>query len=138
MAPEELTSVQSQYGTAETLERLVAAITARGASVIARIDHSLGARSVGLQLRPTLLVIFGNPAVGTALMEANQLMGLDLPLKVLVWEDEDGRTWLSHHELHELASQYALPGSADAVIAKLDTSLRAVVAEASAQQDANT
>jgi uncharacterized protein (DUF302 family) len=133
MQPEESQNVPSRFEMAETIGRLVASITARGSTVVDKIDHAAAAASVGLTLRPTTVVIFGNPTVGTALMQANQSIGLELPLKVLVWEDATGKTWLSHFELRSLAVRYLLPATAEAVITKLDGVLRTIVAEASGQ-----
>ena len=85
MAAEGLVTRASRNGPVETVDRLTAAITARGAAVLARVDHAKAAASVGLTLKPTEVVIFGNPRAGTALMQAVQTMGIDLPLRALVW-----------------------------------------------------
>ena len=87
MAADGLIKVQSSHGPADTMERLVAEIGAKGLTVFARINHAAGAEEVGLALRPTELVIFGNAKGGTPLMQANQEIGIDLPLKALVWQD---------------------------------------------------
>ena len=86
-----LVSFQSRSAASETIDRLLSALAKRKLAVFARVDHTAGAASVGLQLRPTELVIFGNPQGGTALMQDQQSAGIDLPLKALVWEDSDGR-----------------------------------------------
>ena len=88
-----LVTLQSSHDVATTLERLTAALEAKGVRVFARIDHAAGAASVGLALRPATLVIFGNPAAGTPLMQAAQTVGIDLPLKALVWQD--ARAWFA-------------------------------------------
>ena len=80
------------------MNRLVAEINATGMTVFARIDHATGAAEVGLNLRPTELIIFGNARGGTPLMQAAQTVGIDLPLKALVWEDAAGNTWISYNE----------------------------------------
>src|SRR5579871_3234066 len=90
-----LTTLPSHHSVAETLERLSAALKAKGVREFARVDHAAGAAEVGLTLRPTTVVIFGNPAAGTPLMQADQRIGLDLPLKALVWQDEAGQVWLT-------------------------------------------
>ena len=84
MAAAGLISVASRGSAAETLERLTATLRAKGQTVFARIDHAQGAAETGLTLRPTTVVIFGNPKIGTPLMQANQAAGLDLPLRMLV------------------------------------------------------
>ncbi|MGH7226611.1 MAG: DUF302 domain-containing protein, partial [Gemmataceae bacterium] len=96
MADNGLVSVQSRGSARETLDRLLAALAARKLTVFARIDHADGAASVGLTLRPTEVVIFGSPQGGTALMQDRQTAGIDLPLKLLVWESADGKVWLSY------------------------------------------
>jgi uncharacterized protein (DUF302 family) len=95
---EGLTSIQSSFGPKETMDRLVAEISAKGMSVFSRIDHAAGAAEVGLTLRPTELIIFGNARAGTPLMQSEQTIGIDLPLRALVWEDASGKTWLSYNE----------------------------------------
>src|SRR5262249_16297470 len=77
---------------------LEAEIKAKGMTVFARIDHAAGAAQAGLSLRPTEVLIFGNAKAGTPLMQSNQTIGIDLPLKALVWEDADGKVWLSYNE----------------------------------------
>ena len=95
---EGLTSVRSRFGPKETMDRLETEIRAHGMTVFARVDHAVGAAEVGLTLRPTELIIFGNGRGGTPLMQAVQTVGIDLPLKALVWEDAGGKTWLSYNE----------------------------------------
>ena len=85
-----LITLASAYDVGTTLDRLTAALAAKGITVFARIDHAAGAASVGLPLRPTTLLIFGNPVAGTPLMQAAQTAGIDLPLKALVWQGVDG------------------------------------------------
>ena len=92
MTPDGLTICPSGFGPKETMDRLVAAVTGRGMVILARIDHAAAAAKVGMELRPTEVVLFGNPRGGTPLMQAVQTMGIDLPLKALVWQDEAGRT----------------------------------------------
>ena len=91
MAADGLTTLRSNYGPKDTMNRLEAAVKAKGLSVFARVDHAAGAAEVGLPLRPTELLIFGNAKGGTPLMQANQAIGIDLPLKALVFEDEAGK-----------------------------------------------
>lgn len=115
MAIDGLTTLASALGPKETADRLEAEIKAKGMTVFARIDHAAGAAQVGLPLRPTEVLIFGNARAGTPLMQAGQTAGIDLPLKALVWQDDTGRTWLSYNEpawvaeRHELAEAVAGP-----------------------------
>src|SRR5437773_9279811 len=108
---EDLTSIQSQFNPKETMDRLEAEIRARGMTVFARIDHAAGAAEVGLTLRPTELIIFGNARGGTPLMQSVQTVGIDLPLKALVWEDAGGKTWLSYNELSWIAQRHGIINS---------------------------
>src|ERR1700739_3562125 len=97
MAQEGLVSIASRYSAAETMERLLAALQKRDLTVFARIDHAAGAAAVGMPLRPTEVVLFGNPKGGTVLMQDHQPVGIDLPLKALVWQDAVGKVWLSYN-----------------------------------------
>lgn len=97
---------QSPYSVAKTLDRLKAVLEKKGITVFARIDHAAGAKKVGMSLRPTELLIFGNPKLGTPLMMANQQIGLDLPLKALAWEDASGIVHLAYTKPKELEDRY--------------------------------
>lgn len=88
---------KSQFDVSVTLDRLEASLAEKGIKTIARVDHAAAAQSVGMELRPTQVLFFGNPKLGTPLMQCNQEAGLDLPMRVLVWEAEDGSTWLGYH-----------------------------------------
>ena len=113
-----LVSVQSRVSARETLDRLLAALAARKLTVFARVDHAAGAASVGLPLRPTEVVIFGNAKGGTALMQDRQSAGIDLPLKALVWEDADGKVWFTYNDPAWIAQRHGLgAASAPAVTA---------------------
>jgi uncharacterized protein (DUF302 family) len=127
---EGLTTVASHFTPEETLRRLEAEIAARGMTVLAKIDHSAGAASAGLALRPTVVVLFGNPNAGTPLMQQSQLMGIDLPLKVLVWRDAEDRTWLSYVDPHWLAKRHGLGSNADAITSAMTARLGAVASAA--------
>ena len=95
---EGLTTVPSHFAPKETMDRVETEIGERGMNVFARIDHAAGAAEVGLTLRPTELIIFGNARGGTPLMQPNQTVGIDLPLKALVWQDAAGKTLISYNE----------------------------------------
>jgi len=98
---------QSPFGVTETLDRLEAAADERGLKVFARIDHAAGAESVGQSLRPTALLIFGNPQAGTPLMQCAQTAGIDLPMKALAWADADGQVWLAYNDPAYLAQRHS-------------------------------
>jgi uncharacterized protein (DUF302 family) len=120
-----LTTITSRFGPKQTADRLDAAVKAKGMTVFARIDHGAGAAQVGLPLRPTELLIFGHPKGGTLLMQANQTAGIDLPLKALVWEDDDGKTKVSYNDPRWIAARHGLDaatgGTVDALAATLWT-----------------
>ena len=96
--PAGLISRESPHGVEETVRRFRAGAEAAGLTIFAEIDHDLGAAAAGLDLRPTRLILFGNARSGTPLMQAAQTTGIDLPLKVLVWEDAAGRTHIGHND----------------------------------------
>src|SRR5271170_5005977 len=112
-----LVTIGSSRSAKETMDRLEAAVKAAGLSVFARIDHAAGAAAVDLPLRPTELLIFGNARGGTPLMQVRQTMGIDLPLKALVWEDEKGQVWVTHNDPHWLAQRHGIDASAERVVA---------------------
>jgi uncharacterized protein (DUF302 family) len=130
-APEGLVAVKSAHDAKTTMDRFEAAAKERGLNVFARIDHAAGAQKVGKTLRPTEVLVFGNPMGGTPMMECAQSAGIDLPLKALAWEDAQGQAWLGYNDpawigkRHEAAScpvienlKKALGGLADAATAK--------------------
>lgn len=93
---------KSEYDVTTTLDRLESVLKEKGIGVIARVNHAAAAENVDMQLRPTQVLFFGNPKLGTPLMQSNQLAGLELPMRVLAWEDEGGQTWLAYHSPHEI------------------------------------
>jgi uncharacterized protein (DUF302 family) len=117
-APPGLISAKGTLPVKETVDRLVHLVESKGLTVFCRVDHAAGAVAAGLQLRPTEVVIFGNAKGGTPLMQATQTIGIDLPLKVLVWQDAGGQTWLSYNdpvwltERHGIQAQEAGPAAA--------------------------
>jgi uncharacterized protein (DUF302 family) len=116
MAIDGLTTIASSLGPKQTMDRLEAEIKAKGLTVFARIDHAAGAGQVGLALRPTEVLIFGNARGGTPLMQSSQTAGIDLPLKCLVWQDDAGKTWLSYDEPGWIAQRHRLGGGVDAAV----------------------
>ena len=122
MAVQGLTTFKSSYPPQETMSRLETAVKAKGLTVFARIDHAEGASAAGLSLRPTEVLIFGNAKGGTPLMQAEQTIGIDLPLKALVWQDAVGETWLSLNDPAWLAARHGVNG-VEAVVGKLSALL---------------
>jgi len=131
---EGLTSIQSKFGPKETMDRLQAEIRAQGMTVFARIDHAAGAAEVGLTLPPTEVIIFGNARGGTPLMQAVQTVGIDLPLKALVWEDTAGTTWLSYNEPGWIAQRHGVDANAEQVVSKMAAALSAMSRKAANSQ----
>ena len=109
LADNGIVQVRSRHSVAETVTRLEAALEAKGLRVFARIDHSGEAKAVGLKMRPTLLIVFGNAKAGTPLMVAAPTLAIDLPMKALVWEDADGVVWLSYNSPEYLARRHGIP-----------------------------
>jgi uncharacterized protein (DUF302 family) len=130
---EGLTSIQSSFGPKETMDRLEAEIRTRSLDVFARIDHAAGAAEVGLTLRPTELIIFGNARGGTPLMESAQTVGIDLPLKALVWQDALGKTWLSYNEPSWIAQRHNVT-NAEPVVNKMTAMMSAIVKKAASSE----
>ena len=130
MAAQGLTTIRSSFGPQDTMNRLEAAVKARGMTVFARIDHAAGATAAGLSLRPTEVLIFGNAKGGTPLMQSVQTIGIDLPLKALVWQDASGDTWLSYNDLAWLAKRHGLSGETDAAVNMMTVALDAVATTA--------
>ena len=133
MAADGLITVQSSYGPKETMERLEAEVKAKGLTVFAHVDHAAGAAAAGLPLRPTDLLIFGNAKGGTPLMQAAQTIGIDLPLKALVWQDEAGSTFLSYNDPAWLAKRHGL-GNVQPAVDALSGALRALAKAATGSQ----
>ncbi len=103
-----LTTIASRHDVKTTIDRLEAAAKAKGLTIFARIDHAAGASAAGLSLRPTELLLFGNAKGGTPLMQTQQTIGIDLPLKALAWQDAAQKTWLSYNEPAWLAARHGL------------------------------
>src|SRR5260221_4963776 len=108
------------------MNRLEAGVKAKGMTVFARIDHAAGASAVGLSLRPTEVLVFGNAKAGTPLMQSVQTIGLDLPLKALVWQDISGKTWLSYNDPASLAKLHGLSVDAEAEGGSISATYHAV------------
>jgi uncharacterized protein (DUF302 family) len=116
---------ESPYSAQRTLDRLGEAVRAEGLTVFARISHSEGAAGVGMDLRPTELLIFGNPEVGTHFFTSRQTAGLDLPMKALAWTDAEGRVWLAYNDPAYIAERHGI-GDRSAVVKKMTRALDAL------------
>jgi uncharacterized protein (DUF302 family) len=103
-------TLASKYSVSDTADRLEAVLKKKGMKIFARINHAAGAASVGKKLRPTELVIFGNPKVGTPLMQCAQSVAIDLPQKALISEDANGKVWLSYNDPAYLQRRHHIQG----------------------------
>jgi uncharacterized protein (DUF302 family) len=117
---------RSPHSVDVTVERLTELLRAKGVTLFALVDHSGEAARVGLEMRPTKLLIFGNPRAGTALMQAAPRSAIDLPLKILVWQDAAGTTWLTTNSADYLRARHGLDAPAGAVLAAADALAAAV------------
>ncbi len=113
-AADRVVAKRSPHSVAATLDRLTEMLTARSIEIAARIDHAAGAQKIGQSLKPTQVLIFGNPKLGTPLMQSNRRIGLDLPMKVLAWEDDGGQVWVAYVNPEALKSDHAISGRDEA------------------------
>ncbi len=120
--------LEGQFPADETVHRLEQELTARSIPLFAKFDHAQNAREAGLELRPTTVLVFGSPKVGTGLMQADQSISLELPLRISVWEDEAGSTWLAFPRIALMADAYGLAGHP--VIEKMQKLLEELVRKA--------
>jgi len=111
----------------------VSAIERLGMTVLARVDHAAAAATVGMELRPTEVILFGNPKTGTPLMQDAQTMGVDLPLKVLVWQDEQDRTWVSYNDPFWLAARHNVAERSTPILERMAKALAKIVDATSAK-----
>lgn len=130
MAGDGLITILSTRSVQDTIEGVEAAIKAKGATVFAKIDHAAGAIEAGTTLRPTTLIIFGNARGGTPLMQASQHAGIDLPLKALVWEDSDGKVWLTYNDPAWIARRHAIDLQFEPFVRALSAALSELAQEA--------
>ena len=125
-----LITAKSNFGARETADRLVTALEAKGMTVFARIDHAAGAKQAGLELGPTELLIFGSAKAGTPLMQANPVVGIDLPLKALIWRDSSGTVWLTYNDPHWIIERHGLGAAANARADQMAAALAALAKHA--------
>ena len=115
-------SVKSSHEVKATVDRLESTLKQKGMTVFIRINHAAGAEKVGKKLRPTELIVFGNPKVGTPLMQCRQSTAIDLPQKALIWEDGEGQVWLSYNDPNYLVERHGITGC-DEVVKKIEKAL---------------
>jgi uncharacterized protein (DUF302 family) len=118
-----LVSVKSSHSVKKTADRLESTLGKKGMTVFIRINHAEGASKVGKKLRPTELIIFGNPKVGAPLMQCSQTVAIDLPQKALIWKDEAGQVWLTYNDPKYLATRHGISECAE-VLKKIENALR--------------
>ena len=121
---DELISIRSKTSVADTIGRLKRNVTAAGFFVAARVDHAKGAAAVGVALRPTELLVFGNPKGGTPLLQCDQRVGIDLPLRALAWQDEGAQVWVGMTNPHVLKSRFGLGPACDKPIEAMAAAVR--------------
>jgi uncharacterized protein (DUF302 family) len=119
--------LSSPYRFAETIKRLESLLQAQGLAIFCRIDHSGEAEKAGLKMPPTQVIIFGNPKGGTPLMIASPTVAIDLPLKALIWEDGEGRIWVSYNSPEYLGQRHNIPGALLKNIAGIGPLLQKVI-----------
>ena len=129
IAQAEMITKKSAHSVAVTVDRLEVAAKEKGAAIVARVNHAAAAAKVDMPLRPTEVLLFGNPKLGTPLMQSNQQAGFDLPLKVVAWEDAAGTVWVGYTAPADLAAQYAINDRAETV-QKMTSVLDQITAQA--------
>jgi uncharacterized protein (DUF302 family) len=125
-----LISLTSTHTPREAMDRLAAIVTQRGLRIFARVDHAAGAEGMGLTLRPTEVLIFGNPKGGTPLMQQAETLGIDLPMRVLVWQGDDGQTRLAYNDPAWLGRRHGLTDDGNPALGAMADLLALVSAEA--------
>ncbi len=128
LAEDGLINLQSPYPVPETMQRLVNQVRIRNLNIANLVDHSAAAASVGLVLNPEQVLIFGNPKAGTPLMQCSQTIGIDLPLKALVWQDDAGQVWLTYNDMKRLAKRHDIKSKDCPAVATIDAALAAIAA----------
>jgi uncharacterized protein (DUF302 family) len=131
-AADGLITIRSNHSVTETIDRLQTAAAAAGLEVFARVDHAAGAARVEMELRDTLLLMFGNPLGGTPLMVANQTAGIDLPLKALAYEDADRQVWLTYNDPVWIAARHHLDEQVAPAVQAMADGLARLTAKAAA------
>lgn len=109
-AAQAITAMESKFAVKETADRLAAELDKRGIKIAARIDHAAGAKAAGLDMPPTEVIMFGNPKLGTPLMLAQPSVAIDLPMKMLIWQDKTGKVWIGYTAPSALKDRYQITG----------------------------
>lgn len=125
-----LVTIVSRRSARDTIDAMVDAIVKAGMTVFCRIDHAANAIEVGLPLRPTELVMFGNPHNGTVLMQDEQTAGLDLPLRALAWEDENGEVWLTYNDPHWIGERHELDYKSHDALIRMESGISGLARQA--------
>jgi uncharacterized protein (DUF302 family) len=125
-AADGMVNVQSSFKVKETADRMETILKEKGMTVFSRIKHSEAANKVGIELRDTELIIFGNPKVGSPLMKCQQTVALDLPQKALIWEDDSDKVWISYNDPRYLEKRHNIVGC-EPVIAKIEKALAGII-----------
>jgi uncharacterized protein (DUF302 family) len=120
-----LVTLESRHSVSETINRLARIVVEKGLTIFVRIDHSGNAQAAGLELRPTEVIIFGNPRAGTPLMQESQTSGIDLPVRAVAWEDHDGKVWLTYNDANWIAARHGIV-EAKAVVTAIENGLSLV------------
>lgn len=120
---------ESRFGVQETIDRLATSLEKKGIKVAARIDHAAAAKAAGMDLPPTQVLLFGNPKLGTPLMQSNAEIGIDLPMRVLAWQDKEGKVWLGYTAPETIKGHYGITGH-DEIFAKMRAALDGLTKDA--------
>jgi uncharacterized protein (DUF302 family) len=131
-AAEGVIDVPSAFGVQDTADRMEDVLKGKGMTIFTRIDHSAGAGKVGIELRKTELIIFGNPKVGAPLMKCQQSIAIDLPQKALIWEDDKGKVWVSYNNPGYLEKRHGVAGCEE-VLVKIEKALAGIVRAATGE-----
>lgn len=132
MSDNGLITIPSAHSVKDTIDRIEADVKSKGMTIFARIDHAAGAKEADMTLAPTLLLVFGNAKAGTPLMQGDQRIGIDLPLKVLAWQDAAGKTWLTYIDPNWLAQRHGLGREVEQTIKAMTAALAALAKQAAA------
>jgi uncharacterized protein (DUF302 family) len=125
-----IVKVKSNYSVEETVKRFESIAKEQGLNIFGTVNHQAGAESVNQELRPTQVIIFGNPRAGTPLMQCNQTAGIDLPQKALIWQDENGDVFLAYNSPNYLSRRHKLTGCADEPLERIDNALKMLAQKA--------
>lgn len=129
-AADGVVNVQSAFNVKETADRMESILKVKGMTVFNRIKHSDGAGKVGIELRDTELIIFGNPKVGSPLMKCQHSVAIDLPQKALIWEDDKAKVWISYNDPNYLEKRHNIAGCEE-VLSKIEKALAGIAKSAS-------